>query len=322
MYNRAEDLLALAVRLQGTAAGLSISDIEEMFGVGRRTAERMRDAVARIFGGLDTRPSDDRRIRWALPANKLGLLSFAAEELSQLHAAADLMRQSNRDAAADVLDSITDKLRAAIGARAMRRVETDLEALIEAEGLAMRPGPQLKVDGSMLAELRASILKCHKVRIRYRGRASGAVGWHKVCPYGFLYGNRPYLVAFSLNPTVLDYRTYRLSAILQIGETEEPFARDPDFSLDAFARRSFGVFQEEPFDVVWRFKPDAAADAREWLFHPDQVTEDQPDGSLIVRFRAGGAPEMSWHLYTWGDAVEVLEPVGFWRRFRPASRLR
>ena len=43
-------------------------------------------------------------------------------------------------------------------------------------------------------------------------------------------------------------------------------------------------------------------------FHPDQVTEDQPDGSLIVRFHASGWMEMCWHLYQWGDAVEVLEP--------------
>ncbi|MGO8867970.1 MAG: WYL domain-containing protein [Alphaproteobacteria bacterium] len=76
--------------------------------------------------------------------------------------------------------------------------------------------------------------------------------------------------------------------------------------------RSFGVFQEKPFDVVWKFKPEAASDAREWVFHPHQVIEDQPDGSLIVRFHAGGAREMSWHLYTWGDAVDVLRPRGFW----------
>jgi predicted DNA-binding transcriptional regulator YafY len=233
-----------------------------------------------------------------------------------LHAAAELMRQSNRNAAADVLDGIADKVRAAVGARAMRRIETDLEALIEAEGLATRPGPRLKPNDTTLAGLRSAILKCHKVRIRYRGHASGSVSWHKVCPYGFLHGTRPYLIAFSLNPRVLDYRTYRLSGILQIEETEEPFTRDPDFSLDAFARRSFGVFQEEPFDVVWWFKPEVAADAREWLFHPDQVTEDQPDGSLILRFRAGGALEMSWHLYTWGHAVEVLEPKGFRKNLR------
>ena len=212
MYERVEDLLALAIRMQGSAEGVSIADIEVQFGVGRRTAERMRDAVARVFGGLDTRASDDRRIRWALPPNRVGLLSFNAEELAELHAAAALLRRDGRDAAAATIDGIADKLRATFGAAGIRRVEPDLEALIEADGLAMRPGPRLRIDGWMLSTLRSAILKCHKVRIRYRGRNSRAIGWHRLCPYGFLYGTRPYLVAFSLNPQVLDYRTYQSPA--------------------------------------------------------------------------------------------------------------
>ena len=30
---------------------------------------------------------------------------------------------------------------------------------------------------------------------------------------------------------------------------------------------------------------------------------------MLVRFRAGGAHEMAWHLFTWGEDVEVVEPV-------------
>jgi hypothetical protein len=36
--------------------------------------------------------------------------------------------------------------------------------------------------------------------------------------------------------------------------------------------------------------------------------DPQPDGSLIVQFRAGGLLEMSWHLFTWGDEVEIVKP--------------
>lgn len=314
MYGRAEDLLRLAVRMQGAATGLSLDDIQEMFGVARRTAERMRDAVERVFGALELRPSDDRRVRWALPAARLTLLSVDAEDLAQLNAAAELMRRENRAAAAETLDGLADKLRAVLGPRAMARVEPDLEALIEAEGITVRPGPREKVSPAILATLRTAILARRRVRIRYRRRESGSVRRYKVCPYGFLYGNRPYLVAFGLSPKVFDYRSYRLANILDVELLDESFEREKSFSLDAFARRSFGVFQEEPFDVVWKFTPDAAADARDWLFHPDQTMEEQPDGSLIVRFRAGGALEMSWHLYTWGDAVEVIEPKDFWQR--------
>ncbi|MBU0781248.1 MAG: WYL domain-containing protein, partial [Alphaproteobacteria bacterium] len=39
-----------------------------------------------------------------------------------------------------------------------------------------------------------------------------------------------------------------------------------------------------------------------------QVLEPQTDGSLIVRFHAAGWLEMAWHLYQWGDRVEVIAP--------------
>ncbi len=44
------------------------------------------------------------------------------------------------------------------------------------------------------------------------------------------------------------------------------------------------------------------------MFHPLQSVTDEEDGSLIVRFHASGHLEMAWHLYLWGDAVEVLAP--------------
>jgi hypothetical protein len=50
-------------------------------------------------------------------------------------------------------------------------------------------------------------------------------------------------------------------------------------------RREFIVlkewcFQEKPMDVVWRFSLKAAPDAREFLFHPTQIMEPQPDASF------------------------------------------
>jgi predicted DNA-binding transcriptional regulator YafY len=86
------------------------------------------------------------------------------------------------------------------------------------------------------------------------------------------------------------------------------FARREDFDLSAYAAQSFGVFQEDPIDAVLRFTPEAADDAAGWLFHPSQSIEREPDGALIVRFRAGGVQEMCWHLFTWGTAVSVMAP--------------
>ena len=105
-------------------------------------------------------------------------------------------------------------------------------------------------------------------------------------------------------------RLYVVENIRAARVSKEPFERDPTFNLQAFADRSFGVFQhdEEFGEVVWRFSPHAARHARGFEFHPGQTLEDQPDGSLIVRFSAAGHLEMAWHLYVWGDQIEVLAP--------------
>ena len=60
--------------------------------------------------------------------------------------------------------------------------------------------------------------------------------------------------------------------------------------------------------MVLRIAPEAADEAACWLFHPTQVVTREADGALRVSFRAGGAQEMCWHLFTWGTVVTVLEP--------------
>ena len=49
--------------------------------------------------------------------------------------------------------------------------------------------------------------------------------------------------------------------------------------------------------------------ARDYTFHPDQVMRDDEDGGLVVTFKASGWLEMTWHLYSWGDTVEVIAPA-------------
>jgi predicted DNA-binding transcriptional regulator YafY len=317
-YEKAETILRIALDMQGSAEGLTIDDIRIRYGdepLSRRTAERLRDAVERVFPQVEQANPGETPKRWRIRSGTLnGLICLSADELAALGTAESLLKRENASAAADALGSLTTKIRAIIRPEVTRRVEPDVELLLEAEGLATRPGPRPKVDREIVATLRQAILASRKVRIHYRARGTGARSRQLVCPYGFLYGNRPYLIAYSMNSAVRDYRLFSLANIRTVDLTEFSFERRADFSLAKFTRRSFGVFQEEPFDVVWRFKPEAAADAREWLFHPDQAIEDQPDGSILVRFRAGGALEMSWHLYTWGDAVEVLAPADFRQR--------
>jgi predicted DNA-binding transcriptional regulator YafY len=88
--------------------------------------------------------------------------------------------------------------------------------------------------------------------------------------------------------------------------------RDDGFDLSQHSAQSFGSFIDpaEYGEVIWRFTPEAAAQAAGWRFHPTQSTQTLPDGALEVRFHASGWLEMTWHLYQWGAAVEVVAPEG------------
>ncbi|OFX07556.1 MAG: WYL domain-containing protein [Alphaproteobacteria bacterium RIFOXYD12_FULL_60_8] len=307
-YEKADNLLQLALEMQASRAGLSLGYIQDKFAVGRRTAMRMRDAILRNFPQAEEVETEERVKRWRIPSGVLNqMVNFSADELSSLDTAVNLLRQENREEVAAEVASVLGKVRALMKPEAARRVEPDLEALLEAEGLAMRPGPRPSIKVAVTEDLRHAMKGCTKVRLSYRNR-EGKLNDRLVHPYGFLHGHRHYLVAFHEHPKGNNVVLFSLPNIERVEVLKEMFVRPEEFSLSEYARRSFALYQEEPFDVVWKFTPEAALVAKEFIFHPTQTLEELRDGSLIVRFRAGGDLEMAWHLYTWGDQVEVLEP--------------
>lgn len=311
-YEKADTLLRIALDMQGTAEGLSLEDIRRNYSdipLSRRTAERLRDAIERVFPQMQQANPDELPKRWRLPNGTTpGFAAVAAEELADLAAGVALLRRENMNVQASNAERAISKLRALMKPDMLTRLAPDLEALTEAEGIALRPGPRPDVNPDMVATLRQGILANRKIKINYHYRSTGKTGDDIIHPYGFIYGNRHYLVAWSEGEWACDFRNYSLSNIKSAEMLDDGFVRDKEFSLQDYTNRSFGVFQEEPFDVVWKFSPKVADDAKEFMFHPSQEFEPQSDGSLIVRFHAGGKLEMAWHLFTWGEEVEVIEP--------------
>jgi predicted DNA-binding transcriptional regulator YafY len=307
-YAITDRVLQLALAMQGSRVGLTLDDIERDFRVGRRTAQRMRDAVLRSYPQAEKLVDDERRPRWRIPsAGTVTPGAITADELADLEGTVGLLRRENLRRRAKSLEDVVRKLRAALKPDIARRIEPDVEALLEAEGLAMRPGPRPAIQPDVIDAIRLAIKQGREIYVAYRSRHSGKSSGRRLQPYGFLFGNRHYLVGVAPDRHP-EPRLFALSGIRQVRINERPFRRDPAFSLQRFAERSFGVFQESPRDVVWRFAPEVAAAAEEYVFHPRQTMERQKDGSLVVRFTAGGLLEMCWHLYSWGANVEVLEP--------------
>lgn len=314
-YGRAERLIQLALEMQAARGGLTLTDIEQRFEVSRRTAIRMRDAVISAFPQADEVPSNDRSKRWRLAGDATRpLLGITADDLTSLENAAAILVRENLLDQADELRGVASKIRVTLTAELMRKLDPDLGALAEAEGIAMRPGPRPAIASSLFATLRTAIKSCRKVSFAYSSRISGKAEVRTVRPLGFLYGHRHYLVALreedaGSGAPAPAIRFYSLPQISRLRLLPESFDRDPEFNLAAFVAPSFGVYEEAPVDVVWRFDAEAAPIARQFQFHPSQTVELCPDGTLLLRFHAGGLLEMAWHLMTWGRHVEVIEPV-------------
>ena len=314
-YDRAADIVRLAIRLQGSGRGLTLDDIQREFEVSRRTAERLRDVVEDVFGPLETVNTGEARRHCRLRARSLRcLVSVSAEELAELSAAAAALDRAGLEERAVMLRRLDDKLRALLETEALSGIEPDVQALTEAEGLAMRAGPRPRLDQGLLALLREAITVARAVAFDYAPRGTRERTRRRVQPYGLIYGNRAFLVGRAEGGA--EMRLWRLARMSATELTGESFARDPAFDLERFVRRSFGTFQEEPIAVVLRFAASVAEEVAEFVFHPDQTVERDDDGSTTVRFTAGGVEEMCWHLVTWGTAVTVVRPARLRRRLR------
>ena len=311
-YERLTDILRLAIHLQGRHAGLTIADIQNDFSVSRRTAERMRDAVEAAFGPLETVETDigGRHIHWRLQSRALHpFISILPEELADLEAAAGSL---GRTGLAERVNALVVKLRAASHRYAPQEFDAALETLMEVEGLAMRAGPRENLEEGMLSLVRDAITARHKIEFAYLSRGTGRRNRQRIWPYGVLYGNRAFLVGRTDRGK--EPRLWRLGNMSEVRTTDEAFERDPAFDLRRYAARSFGTFQENPLDVALRFDADVAPDAKAFQFHPNQAITENSDGSLTVRFRAGGIEEICWHLVTWGESVTILEPPSLRQR--------
>lgn len=242
--------------------------------------------------------------------NGRGLGSFAvaptSEELAELENTARAAESAQDEARAEILRSLQHKILASLRSVGRLHLDVDIDARLGAEAFARQVGPRPYADAKVLAALREALLAGRMVKFYYRPDPESPARWRKVIPYGLIFGPRYYLLANI--KTKAEPVLFRLDRMQDVEVADEAGAPPENFDLREYASRSFGVFQEELEDVVLRFDPSAAPDARAYLFHPTQTVTEEADGSLTVRFRAMGMLQIAHHLMTWGPAVTILAP--------------
>ena len=303
-FTKAQDLIRLAQMAAARRGGISLDEICAEFAISHRTAQRMTEALVETFGNVDFYDGDDRKRRWRLVDPGLTRLQLRYETgVEALEIAARTAEDEGRLRHARALDDLRDGMLARVPARA--RVEADAEAVLTAMGQVTRPGPRVAVAPDILDAIIEALRGPFRLRVRYNEDVAPRV----LEPHGMLLGHRTYLAA--RDPAQADeVRNFRIDLIREAETLNESFLLKEGFTIANYAAQAFGVWQDpEQFgEVIWRFAADAADRAAGFRFHPRQVLEPQDNGSLIVRFHAAGWLEMAWHLYQWGDKVEVLAP--------------
>ena len=126
-------LLELGRQMAANAEGLTLDDMAQFAGADRRTAERMRDALWRLFPQM-VEWQDGKVKRFRIPS---GIDSFmqspTAEELAALSAAAEALEHQGAAARAKALKGLDVKIRSAIRSADKRRLSPDIEALVRGQ---------------------------------------------------------------------------------------------------------------------------------------------------------------------------------------------
>lgn len=178
-------LLALVHALSETTDGLTLDEMAERLGVNRRTAERMRDIIARHFD-LDE-VADDRRKRFLIRDSLRRVYTRPTPaEVAALQAEVDGRRIAGQTARAEQLSTLLAKVKGAFDDREKRRIEPDLDALARLQRTMVTAGPVATVAPQTLTVVQGAILAGCCVEFHYTTDERREPNWRRVIPYGLV----------------------------------------------------------------------------------------------------------------------------------------
>ncbi len=305
-FDKTRKILELARALASSATGMTLDEMCRVTGCSRRTVERMRDTIRDVFPQMEE-IQDHPTKRFHIPKGLDGFFQDpTTDELSDLGVAIATLRDAGATARAQSLGSLATKIRAAMRQGRRRTAETDVEALLRAERIAVQAGPRPTEDPVVLTVLRQALLGMKMLHFTYYGGSKPGAS-RKVVPYGIIFGRMNYLIGADAGATKPKH--WRLDRVDNLEALDEAAAPPDDFDLAAFANTAFAYFEGPQENVVLHVLPGGMDDFKNYRFHASQTVEDHPEGGVIVRFRASGMLELAWHLFTWGNKIEIVEPV-------------
>ena len=309
--NKAAEIIELAMMFQNSYCGLCIDDIQEHFECSRRSAERMKSLLFEMFPEkVEEVSTSDKKKRWRFVKGTANMLiSFTPDDFANLEYLKGLSNDENRQ---KELDELIAKIKALTPQKNAMALETDIEAILESEGFAVRQYSRIKADKKVLDKLRQAMLSFKKVEFDYN--TDKGLRHIALNPYGIIISDKYYLVGF--NGYVNDLRLYKVDKLQNLIVTDDYFEKDEKFLLSEYCNNSFSIYQEEPMNITLEFDKSVAEDVLNYHFHPTQKMKQLDNGNIQVKFTSGGKLAICHELFKWGTSVKIKKPTKLRKYYR------
>ena len=309
--NKAAEIIELAMMFQNSYGGLCIDDIQEHFECSRRSAERMKSLLFEIFPEkVEEVSTSDKKKYWRFIKGTANMLiSFTPDDFANLEYLKGLSNDENRQ---KELDELIAKIKALTPQKNAMALETDIEAILESEGFAVRQYSRIKADKKVLDKLRQAMLSFKKVEFDYN--TDKGLRHIALNPYGIIISDKYYLVGF--NEYVDDLRLYKVDKLQNLIVTDDYFEKDEKFLLSEYCNNSFSIYQEEPMNITLEFDKSVAEDVLNYHFHPIQKIKQLDNGNIQVKFTSGGKLAICHELFKWGTSVKIKKPTKLRKYYR------
>ena len=302
--NKTEQIIELAMMFQNSYCGVCIEDIEHHFDCSRRSAERMKALLFDLFPEkVEEVPTSEKKKRWRFVKGAMNaLISFTADDFANLEYLKGLSNDENKR---KELDELIAKIKALTPQKNLQSLDTDVSAIMESEGFAVRQYSGVNIEPKILEELRTSMLAFKKIQFNYP--IKGEIKTITLNPYGLVIADKYYLVGY--NEYVGDLRQYRVDKISNLTILDEYFEKDEKFSLTEYCKNSFSIYQEAPITITLEFDKSVAEAVLNYHFHPTQKMKQLENGNVQVKFTCGGKYAICHELFKWGGKVQIKKPV-------------
>lgn len=302
--NKTEQIIELAMMFQNSYCGLCIDDIQAHFECSRRSAERMKALLFELFPEkIEEVPTSDKKKRWRFVKGTMNaLIKFSANDFANLEYLKGLSNDENKK---NEIDELIAKIKALTPQKNLQSLDTDVSAIMESEGFAVRQYSGINIKPDMLEQLRNSMLAFKNIQFDYPIKEE--LKTITLNPYGLIIADKYYLVGF--NEYVNSLRQYRVDKITNLAILDEYFEKDEKFSLSEFCNNSFSVYQEEPLNITLEFDKSVADDVLNYHFHPTQKMKTLESGNVQVKFTSGGTYAICQELFKWGCNVQIKKPT-------------